>query len=181
MKKTLLKKWLVLVAFVVFAVALAGCANFERAVYDKVPVVIPASTNAQTFVGYSTNAAGVVTAATNTRPVVIPAHVEERIEPKAAATGLIDLVKAAPVPYAGTAGALLAALIGGYARVRNTGKVSTALVKGIEAFRVWVRATPEGIAADARLLDYLKQHQEAAGVLNEVAALVNEHTGDTVQ
>jgi hypothetical protein len=100
--------------------------------------------------------------------------------PRASVQTGVELVGSLPVPFAGTAAALLGLLYSGYAAVRNK-KTSVALVKGVEAFRTWAQTTPEGRQIDSKLVSMLKEHQEISGVLNEVAHIVNEHTADTVK
>lgn len=167
-------------AGMLLVILLAGCASVEKAIYTTQRVTVPEATNMVPVVTVTTNAAGQVTHTTNNWPVIIPAHQASELAKSPAVTGFLDVLKVAPVPFGSTVAILLGGLYAGYARVRKSKDVSVALVQGVESFREWLQGTPEGRAADIRLLDYLKSHQEQAGVLNDVAALVNAHTGNTV-
>lgn len=159
----------------------SGCASMERALYEPSTVIVPGQTNITVTAQQTTNATGEVETTLATNTVVIPEHARPSIETKPVVTGYIEAIKAAPLPFAGTLGVILGGLYAGYAQARRSKSVAVALVKGIETGREWLQETPEGRAHDAKLLRYLKENQEYAGVLNEVAALVNEHTGNTVK
>ena len=77
-------------------------------------------------------------------------------------------------------GSLLALVLGGayhmYRQMRNK-QVTAALVQGVETARAVLTTTPQGMAADAELVAWLKDHQRAAGVLGTVTAAV-EATAD---
>jgi hypothetical protein len=166
---------------------LSGCGAMERTLYTRQVTTQPARIVATNTV-WQTNLVTVATPdgpRTNTvvLPVVTydyaPAVTVTNLAPRPEIAGAIQGAGALPLPFAGTAAALLGWLYSAYASARNK-RVSVALVNGVEAFRTWSQSTPEGQKADAKLKDFLIQHQEAAGVLNSVAALVNEHTGNTV-
>jgi hypothetical protein len=139
----------------------AGCATVDKALFTPTSVVTPASTNAVT---------GAITPpSTNTTYTANPMAL-------AATQG----IAAAPFPFAGTVGIGLGWLLTGIAAIRSK-KLSVALVQGIEAGRQILQTTPEGQKLDAKFKDALIANQDAAGVLNAAASLVNQYTGDTVK
>lgn len=94
--------------------------------------------------------------------------------------GGAKILTALPFPFAGVAGTLVGFAASAYLALRQR-KVAVALVQGIEAGRELLQNTPEGQKLDTKLKDELIKHQEAAGVVNAVAKLVNRYTGDTVK
>ncbi len=178
-----------LLAISLFAVvAFTGCSQLDRA-YEKQVSTLPGeiigtNTVLMTNTVPITDASGNITQTQVITPVqtlqYAPPITVTNLVPRASVQTGVQLVSSLPVPFAGTAGALLGLLYTSYAAIRNK-KTSVALVNGIEAFRKWTQDTPEGRAIDGQLLSALKEHQEIGGVLNEVAKLVNAHTGDTVK
>jgi len=67
----------------------------------------------------------------------------------------------------------LAGLYHGYQQVRNR-RVNEALVQGVETARAVLTTTPQGQAADAQFVKWLKEHQKDAGVFATVSSLVDE-------
>lgn len=108
-----------------------------------------------------------------------PPRYQTNLVPKAFVAGAIETTSALPFPFAGAAGLVVGFLYSAYAAVRNR-KATKALVLGIEAGRKFLNETPEGRKLDAVIKDKLIEHQEAAGVLNEVGKLVNTYTTNTV-
>ena len=137
-------------------------------------IVVPGSTNI-TVTGGSTFVT-ITPASTNFVPVLAP----PTLETNSMISGGISMLGSLPVPGAGAAALALGWLYSAYAAIRNK-KVSVALVQGIEAGRQILQTTPEGQKLDAKVKDALLQHQDIAGVLNEVSGLVNAYTGDTVK
>jgi hypothetical protein len=163
------------------------------AVTNQVPQITPAVTNQAVIVtGPVTNSAGIVTAPvtnvtitvtppqTNMVFVVTPAVTNQVLAPNSSIQAGIQAAGALPFPFAGLGAIVLGWLYTAYAAFRNK-KVSTALVTGIEAGRQILQSTPQGQALDAKFKDALIQHQDVAGVLNEVSAMVNSLTADTVK
>lgn len=147
-----------LIVGLIFTFTTAGCNSVDK-LYKTVTTVTPASTNLVT---------GVVTPSwTNT--VLAPDPVVE--------TSLTAL-SALPIPYAGIVGILLTAAYGIYSSTRNK-QALLSVVTGVEAFRKTLQ-TPELAKYDAQLKDFLIEHQELAGTLKLVSALVDEKTGNTV-
>jgi hypothetical protein len=153
-----------------------GCASAERALYGHTAVVTPAATNVthQVIMGPTGEPE------TIDIPVVTPAVTNTVLAPSPAVQAVIQGVGATPLPFAGTAALALGWMYSAWASYRNK-RLAGALVDGVEAARQWLQSTPEGKTVDGKLVGYLKTHQEAAGVLNAAAALVNARTGDTVQ
>ncbi|HOX59402.1 MAG TPA: hypothetical protein P5205_19730 [Candidatus Paceibacterota bacterium] len=67
----------------------------------------------------------------------------------------------------------LAGFYHGYRQVRNH-KVNEALVQGVETARAVLTTTPQGQAADAQFVKWLKEHQKEAGVFSTVSSLVEQ-------
>lgn len=132
---------------------ITGCTQLDKA-YTQKPV--PASTNAVT---------GVVT----------PAHVE--LSDKPLVTGPIELVGSLPIPWAGTAAAVIGGLYALYRNIRNKNAL-VATVQGVEAFRRTMQ-TPDMKPLDDKLKKFLIEHQELGGVLDVVSKVVNDKTVDT--
>jgi hypothetical protein len=185
---------LLLVSLTLAAAVLAsGCAQLDRA-YETQIVTMPAEiirTNTvivTNFVPVTVTDPATGQTLTQTNAVLVPvvtydyapAVTVTNLVPRAGVQGGVEFVGALPLPFAGTAAALLGLLYSTYAAVRNR-KTGVALVQGIEAARLWLQQTPEGQKVDAQLVAKLKQHQEAAGVLNSVSKLVNEYTGKTTR
>jgi len=169
------RPFLCLLLTIAAALAFTGCTQIDKALYHAGPPRV-VGTNAVTTPAFTDNNGVTHPASTNFFPVTVPGP----LEPNTAIQSGINLVGALPVPFAGSAAALLGLLYSSYAAIRNK-KATVAVVQGVDAFRVWLNGTPEGQKIDGKLLDYLKSHQEAAGVLNAVSQIVNEHTGDTVK
>ena len=81
--------------------------------------------------------------------------------------------------FAPGVGSIVALVLGGlyhgYRQLRNR-KVTEALVQGVETARAVLETTPQGQAADAEFVRWLKEHQREAGVLVAVAGLVDQVT-----
>lgn len=165
-----------IVAVFAALVMFTGCASVEKALYNGQAVVTPAATN----VSHQVVMGPTGEPETIEIPVITPAVTNRVIAPSPIVSGVIEGAKALPFPFAGTAALALGWLYSAYASARNK-KLAGALVDGVEAARQWLQTTPEGKTVDGKLVGYLKTHQEAAGVLNAAAALVNARTGDTVQ
>lgn len=179
MKKTILETIAfsaLIVAVFAALVLFTGCASVEKALYNPQAVVTPAATNItqQVILGPTGEPQTIEI------PVITPAVTNRVLAPSPIVSGVIEGAKALPFPFAGTAALAVGWLYSAWASFRNK-KLAGALVDGVEAARQWLQTTPEGKATDAKLVGYLKTHQEAAGVLNAAAALVNARTGDTVQ
>lgn len=71
----------------------------------------------------------------------------------------------------GLAGAAISGLYSIWASARNR-KVNTALIQGIETAREVLTTTPQGEAADAEFVRWLKAHQRETGVISLVSSLV---------
>lgn len=177
------------VIFSLFAVVVfTGCSQLDRA-YERQVVTTPGDVIGTNTV-LITNTVPVVASdgSISQAQVVTPVSTLQyappvtvtNLVPRASVENGVEFVRGLPIPFAGTVGGILGLLYSGYAAIRNK-QTSVALVKGIEAFRTWAQTTPEGQAVDGKLVSVLKDHQEIAGVLNRVAKIVNEHTGDTVQ
>lgn len=161
---------------------MAGCATAP--IYTERVQTVPAQTvtNLVPWIITETNLAGEVTVSTNAVPIIVevPARTIKTVEPKPEVLAAIETVGTMPLPWAGTVALALGWLYTGIAAARNR-KIAVALVQGIEAAREWLQTTPEGKQTDRQILDALKRHQEAAGVLESVGALVNRYTGNTVR
>jgi len=140
--------------------ALPGCSTMDKALLTPNDTVTPAITNAAT---------GDVT----------PAVTNTTYTPNPIAQGTATAIGALPLPWCGTAGAVLGACIAMYANYRNK-KLAGALVTGIEAGRQILQTTPEGQRLDGMVKEALINHQEAAGVLNAASKMVNDLTSNTV-
>jgi hypothetical protein len=152
-----MKKQILIICAAVACFAFAGCATVDKSLLTA--TVAPAATNA---------VSGAITPAVT------------NYAPNAAATVTAQAVSAMPFPFAGTAGIAAGWLLTAYAAWRNR-KLASALVTGIDAGRQILQSTPEGQKLDAKFKDLLIQHQDAAGVLDAAASLVNKLTGDTVK
>jgi len=177
-----------------------GCGTVHRTFYNSQAVVTtrPAvtvtnlvmPTVSQVFTNsYQTPAGDVVTEIETAPAGQVFQHIttapaalvtNEVLTPKPLAMAAAKTVESLPFPFAAPIGIGLGWLLTGYASWRNK-KLSAALVSGIEAGRLILQTTPEGQRLDARLKDCLIAHQEANGVLNAAARLVNAYTGDTVK
>lgn len=73
------------------------------------------------------------------------------------------------------------ALLGSLAYMRSSklGNTSTALAQEIEAIRNVVRAMPNGAAYDAALVNFMTAHQGEAGVLQQVATILENDVKNT--
>ena len=54
--------------------------------------------------------------------------------------------------------------------------MNEALVQGVETARAILTTTPQGQAADAQFVKWLKEHQKEAGVFSTVSGLVEQLT-----
>ena len=66
---------------------------------------------------------------------------------------------------------VLGGLYHGYRQVRNR-KVNEALIQGVETARAVLETTPQGQAADAQFVKWLKDNQKISGVFETVSTLV---------
>jgi hypothetical protein len=182
------KRWTLGFFTLLALVAFTGCSQFDKA-YDRQIVTTPGQVIGTNTV-LLTNTVPVVAAdgSISQTQVITPVSTLQ-YAPAVTVTNLvpmpnvqhgIEFAKSLPIPWAGTAGGILGLIYSAYAAIRNK-KTAVALVQGVEAFRTWAQTTPEGKAVDAKLLRSLKEHQEISGVLNQVAKLVNDHTGNTVE
>lgn len=178
----------------ILAIAATGCATADR-MYDQQVVTEPGQVIATNLV-YQTNLVVTSPAVTNaatgeiTAPVITqvvtpvitydyaPPITRTNLVPKPGVEGLIGIGGSLPLPWAGPAGLALGAIYAVYANIRNK-KTKVALIQGIEAGRRILQETAEGQKLDARIRAELIQHQAAAGVLNEVAKLVDSYTAPT--
>ncbi len=195
------KKILCAVACGLAAVIITGCGTLDK-LYKQNPVVIPAATNTVAVVTpaatnqvatVATNDAGavltnvtvtVVAPVTNYVQKITPASTNMELAPNPIVQAGIstggNVASGMGLPFAGAGAIALGWLYTGYANLRNK-KITAALVTGIEAGRQILQTTPEGQALDAKIKDALIQHQQVAGVLNEVSTLVNNLTDNTVK
>jgi hypothetical protein len=162
MKKTIGTTLVISLAAASFVaiLALPGCSTLDSALLTRHDTIEPAITNVVT---------GDVT----------PAVTNTTYTPNPIAQGTASTIGALPLPWCGTAGALLGAGIAMYANFRNK-KLAGALVTGIEAGRQILQTTPEGQRLDGMVKEALINHQEAAGVLNAASKMVNDLTSNTV-
>ena len=170
-----MKTKLCLLSSVLCLLAFTGCTQIDKTLYHAGPPKV-IGTNVVTTPAYTDTNGVAHAAATNFVPVTVPGE----IAPDTAIEGGINLVKVLPIPFAAPIAIALGWLYSAYASIRNK-KALVAVVKGVDAGREFLNTTSEGKAMDAKLKDFLIQHQEAAGVLNAVSKVVNEHTGNTVQ
>jgi hypothetical protein len=179
MKKSIIQTSLIIalaIASSVTLLALSGCSTLDRALLTSTQTITPAITNA--VIVENTNADGTITPVAEL--VVTPSQTNTIFAPNTTATTGLTILSAVPVPWCGTAAAILTAALSMYVSGRNK-KLAAALVTGIEAGRQILQTTPEGQKLDAKIKDALIAHQEAAGVLNAASQLVNSLTGNTVQ
>jgi len=172
MKKNLETSFVILLAIACFT--FIGCTALDKAVLSVHQTITPAITNAVAVV--TTNADG--GKLTNIAEVVTPAKTNSEFIPAPAASTGIKILGGLPIPWAGTAGAVLTAALSMYASGRNK-KLAAALVTGIEAGRRILQTTPEGQALDVQVKAALVRHQSFAGVLSEAGKLVESLTGQT--
>ena len=175
MKKSILLTSLIIASSVTL-LALSGCSTVDKALLTSTQTVTPAITNA--VITEATNTDGTITPVAEL--VVTPPQTNTTFAPNTTVSTGLTILGAVPIPWAGTAAAILAAALSMYASGRNK-KLAAALVTGIEAGRQILQTTPEGQKLDAKIKDALIEHQEAAGVLNAASALVNDLTGNTVK
>jgi hypothetical protein len=117
-----------------------------------------------------------VPAVTNYYPIL--ASPEYTVNP--IATGAATVISGLPIPFAGTASLVLTTLLGLYSSYRNK-KIAVGVIQSVDAARIWLRQTPEGIKADAGLLAVIEKHQEEAKIYNAVSSLVDKYTGKTIE
>ncbi len=167
------------------ALLFSGCGALDKA-YDQQAVVTPPQTNYVTI--NVTNVVNVPPTAT------VPAHQEIQVTPtitatikpavtnfvlidKPIVTSGLEVGKSLPIPYVGLGAAIIGLAYSTYRNIRNK-KINVALIQGIEGGRALLQ-TPELRKYDDAIKAQLTKHQELAGVLNEVSALVNDHTTTT--
>jgi len=79
--------------------------------------------------------------------------------------------------------AVLLGAAGAYGKMRSTlktsDKINGVLTQGIETAREVISNTPQGQELDAKFKQYLKDHQEAAGVLKQVSNLVADNVNNS--
>lgn len=186
-----MKKYGIL-ALILGALVISGCSVLDQT-YDKQVVWHDPVTNSisrivtnEVVIPPVTNAAGnVIAAHTNvvltpvTEYIIVPGYSTTNLVDKPLVTGAIGTVQALPFPYTGLAGGVLALLYSFYRNIRNK-KALVAVVQGIDEGRKLLQNTPELQAIDSKIKDILIKHQEVAGVLNAVTAVVNTYTDDTV-
>lgn len=176
------KKHLFSVAACIVAVVVltgcSGCATLDKLYTQVAPPMVTNLVAQVTPPILDASGAVVTPAVTNLVPMVLPAG-PGQLQPNPIVQGGVVAVSAIPVPYAGLAGAVLLALYQLYMNLRNK-KLSGAMVDGIEAFRGILQNTAEGRELDSKLKDFLQRHAEIQGVLNPLAAMVNNRTGNTV-
>lgn len=189
----LLRLW-IYIALMWVAIWCTGC-KFEEKLYQRRVEQIPAavvgsvtewSTNEVVYPAQTNLVTGVVAPpVTNViilphvRPVYAPPVTTTNLVPNPVVESVIASAGALPIPWAGTAAAVVGWLYTAYANFRNK-KLSKALVEGIEAGRKILTATPEGQKVDQKVKDALMDAQMIRGVLNEASKLVNELTDKTV-
>jgi hypothetical protein len=137
MKKTCLA------TLVCVVVLMAGCAQFERALYDAQTITVrPAE---------GTNAA--------IEQVVL--------SPKQEVAAATQLIGALPIPWSGLAGFVIGLLLTGYSAWKNK-QVASAIVESVEAGRKFLQTTPDGQKIDAAFRDELVKQQTFLGVIATV-------------
>lgn len=165
MKKTL--------ALIPLLVLVAGCNTLDKTVMEKKPVAVVQPT---TVTNYTSTGTPIIETKTVTNIVYVPTgNVTPGVQQ---VTGLLTDLGTIGVPWAGVAGGVLGWLATLYVGIRR-GRVNVALIQGIEASRKILRETPEGQVLDAKIKALLQEHQDVAGVLNEVNKLVNQYTSKT--
>jgi hypothetical protein len=193
--------WITLSGIALLALAmlagmtLAGCSMLDR-MYDQKVTLEPGQITATNTV-YWTNvvvqpavtnpATGEITPA-RLQHVITPeityeygsAVTKTNLVPKPGVDALIGVGGSMPIPWAGPLGIVVGAAYGIYAAARNK-KAARAVILGVEAGRKILQETPEGQKLDSRLRAELIKHQEAAGVVDQVASMVKEYTGKTKQ
>jgi hypothetical protein len=196
-------KRLCLLIFTALAALTVGCSTIDK-LYDHQVVTTPGAPVATNTV-YRTNVVQLVltntVTVTNTatgevvksnavqlvaQPIITaqpqivyaPDTYTTNLVPRATISAPLNTVGSSGIPIAAPIAIGLGWLYSAYAAIRNK-NAARALVTGIEAGRQFLQTTPEGQKADAKIKDYLVQHQEAAGVVDLVGKLVAQHTGDT--
>lgn len=137
-----------------------GCRAVEGLLYDKKVEEVPAVVNDE-------------------GQVLAPSGLVTNLVAKPVVENAIQVTGAAPIPWAGLASIVLGWAYSSYRSARNK-KSAVALVTGVEAVRRILQETEEGRKFDRKLLDIVKEHQVAAGVVSEIGKLVLKHTSPTV-
>lgn len=114
---------------------------------------------------------------TNTIPqvVTVPQYVNT-VKPEVSTDlGTIGGILNTFFPGAGAIGVqAILALLGGWAYLRSSkqGDTSTALAQEIESIRQFIKTLPSGQQYDSELVKFLQEHQNEAGVAQQVAAIL---------
>jgi len=160
--------------------------NTVPVVTERTNIVFVTNALSGTVSGYATRealATNFVTAVvTNVLPVFVTNLVEMPVTnfvAKPEATSVIDATGSILNTFMPGVGGILALALGGlyhgYQQIRNR-RVNEALVQGVETARAILTTTPQGQAADAQFVKWLKDHQKEAGVFTTVAELVDNAT-----
>jgi len=173
------------VAGLVAACGLSGCATLDRAYRQEVTwtnaPVVEVVTNAVVVSRSVTGPMGtnvVTEVVTNFVPVFYTNMVRVAVTNLAARPEALASIEAAGVginTFAPGIGSIVALVLGGlyhgYRQLRNR-KVNEALVQGVETARAILTTTPQGQVADAHFVKWLMDHQKEAGVFATVSDLV---------
>ena len=175
------------------AAMLSGCSGFERALYDTKVETVPGVIN-RTNVTYVTNTVAAVETRTNgvtgevssvpvIRQVTTPEFTYEYAPPTyrtnlVPRAGVETIMQTAgsmiPLPFAGTAAAVLAWLYTLYANIKNK-RVAAGIVQSVQRGREFLQDTPEGQKIDEQFKKILAEHQDSAGIVDEVQKLLTKY------
>lgn len=163
----------------------------DSGLYDKQVVTTPGAILATNTV-YQTNVVVVSETKTNLvtgditppvfRQIIVPtitydyapAITVTNLVPRAGISSIITGAGALPLPFAGTAAALLGWAYSFYASVRNK-KVAAGVVQSVQQARNWLQTTPEGTKIDEQIKAILAAHQDSAGIAAEVNKLLAQY------
>ena len=175
-------------------IVLTGCAGFDQVAYEQKVVEQPGQIT-KTNISYITNVVNIASATNAATGEITPPKIETKVTPvvtfeysppilttnlvnRPIVDSAINTVGALPIPFAGTIAIGLGWLYSAYAAWRNK-KTSVALISGIEAARKVLLETEEGKNLDDAIKAKLIEHQQAAGVLEQVTSLVQRYTTPT--
>ena len=163
--------------------------KFFNTITNYIAVVVPVTntiTLTNVVLSFQTNTVGQVVTVTNILTVPIPVITTVTntmpvytMTPNATTTGAASSIGSIAnmiVPGGGgivTLGITVLAGFWGWLRSYKGGQTSTALSQEIETVLEFVKALPDGAAYKKALTDFLAAHQNEAGVVTQVATILN--------
>ena len=168
-----------------------GCSSLDGALYNREVKTTPGeitrtntvyTTNMVVVEASKTNAATGEVSAPVLKQVIVPTitydyappTVVTNLVPRAGIETLIQGGGALPVPFAGTVALGLGWLYSLYASIRNK-KIAAGIVQSVQRGREFLQTTPEGQKLDEKFKAILAQHQDSAGIVDEVNKLLTQY------